>query len=94
MSSTLNELHLGLLQTTFFYKKWADPGLFFCLFSSFQPVTTLIHYYIDKSIDIVLGIRTRRVQDGRRKQNHISLQTTSEALMYLYFASTAAQMDP
>ena len=65
-----------------------------CLFSSFQPVTTLIHYYIDKSIDIVLGIRTRRVQDGRRKQIHISLQTTKEALMYLYFASTAAQMDP
>ena len=25
--------------TSFFFKKWANPGLFFCLFSSFQHVT-------------------------------------------------------
>ena len=37
------------------FKKWANPGLFFCLFSSNQHVTI----QIDKSIDGVLGIWTR-----------------------------------
>ena len=47
------------LSIFFFFKKWANPGLFLFYFCSFLvPIST----QIEKSIDGVLGIRTR----GRR----------------------------
>ena len=44
---------LGYLKWALFFKKWANPGLFFYLFSSFQHVTISIK--IEKSVDGVLG---------------------------------------
>ena len=41
----------------FVFLKWANPGLFLCLFSSFPHYT--IQIWIDKSIDGVLGTRTQ-----------------------------------
>ena len=46
------------LHQFFIVKKWANPGLYFCLFSSFQHITIKIQYYIDKCVYGVLGIRT------------------------------------
>ena len=46
--------------TSFFLKKWANPGLFFVYFRYFLDTISIIQ--IEKSIDGVLGIRTR----GRR----------------------------
>ena len=46
-------------QSKFFLKKWASPGLFF-YFRSFLVTISILQ--IEKSIDGVLGIRTR----GRR----------------------------
>ena len=40
-----------------FLKKWADPGLFFVYFHYFLDTISIIQ--IEKSIDGVLGIRTR-----------------------------------
>ena len=50
---------------TFFKKNGPIPGLFFCLFLSFQHVTAEIQIQMDKSIGCVLGIRTRggRMED-------------------------------
>ena len=46
----------------FFYKKWANAGLFFVYFRPFLITIPIIQ--IEKSIDGVLGIRTR---DGKRR---------------------------
>ena len=53
--------HSRISSIVLLFKKWANPGPFFCLFTSFQHVTILI----DKSVGGVLGIRTRggRMED-------------------------------
>ena len=40
----------------FFFKKWAEPGLFFLNFRSFHITNWILN---DKNIDSVLGTRTR-----------------------------------
>ena len=54
-------------------KKWANPGLFFCLFSSFQHVTIKI----DKSVHGVLGFQTL---GGRMEGTDKSTEQWSEHL--------------
>ena len=46
---------LGCRNCSYFFKKWANPGLFFCLFLFFYMTQIKV---IDKSVDGVLGTRT------------------------------------
>ena len=48
--------------------KWANPSLFFVYFRPF--LITISTTQIEKNIGGVLGIRTQRPQDGRRRLNH------------------------